>query len=162
MAIIERGAIRSEEAYVHGKMLDHSSWQKGALVLPRNITPSDHDMVFDALGQRALLCELSRPFSQWRELPRAQVMAYVSSILWTENLGILCHHSVPSDSQINTRSDIESFQVMLAPPHDPLLFTEVFVGNQRWQRFVFGWYNKPETIRDCCLKIARKNSSLPA
>jgi len=39
-----RGAIFSQEAYAHAKMLDHSNLRR---ILRRNITPSDIDVVID-------------------------------------------------------------------------------------------------------------------
>jgi len=51
----QRGEIIAEQAYAQGKMLDHSGWTG---FLPRNITPSDIDMVI-ANGQSMMLIEWS-------------------------------------------------------------------------------------------------------
>ena len=147
-----RGAIRNEAAYALGKMLDHKDWQRGEKRLPRCITPSDADMVFDNYGS-GIWCEVSRTRRTWASLERGQRLLYESAILKTNHCAALCKHSVPPDAEreINTRADIESFQIMLWSLHHQTLFlTEVFEGNQRWQDFVFSWYEKPEKMRRYC------------
>ena len=153
-----RGAIINETAYARGKMLDHSSWQNGEITLPRNITPSDIDMTFDNRGN-ILYGELSSKDIDWDDIKNhaiGQFRLYRGTIKQTTNLAILCKHSVPLQDErlIDTRTDIDSFHVMLHNLGNDFLFTEIFYGNSRWQGFVFGWFNNPERIRRSCLKSA--------
>ena len=161
----QRGAIRNIDAYARGKMLDHSSWQLGEQKLPRLITPSDIDMVFDNRGW-ALFCEISRKHSKWSALradAKGQHDTYLSTIKNTVHCAVLCKHSVSLSAEraIDTRNDIESFQVMLYDPRLPLLManTEIFTGNGRWQRFVFRWFESPEQVRLFCVESAVQNEA---
>lgn len=155
----ERGRIRNSEAYARGKMLDHSGWQKGDNKLPRNITPSDIDMVFDNSGD-VLFCEVSSSRVEWKDLDIGQRKTYQNSIRGTDNFAVLCTHAVPLDAgrQINSRQDIQQFQVMVFDPkhRNPFVTTEVFVGNDRWQKFVSVWFNNPSEIRRHCRKNAEQ------
>lgn len=132
-----RGAVFSEQAYAQGKMLDHSEWS-----LPRKITPSDIDMCFDNDG-RVLYCEISRHHSKWPELHIGQIKLYQAAVKSTQNLSVLCKHSVPANRQINTRSDIERFSVMVDCGHFQV--TPVFESG-RWRAFVDGWFKDPEAV----------------
>ena len=76
----------------------------------------------------------------------------------TIHCAVLCKHSVPLSERraIDTRHDIESFQIMIYDPHIPdlLATTEHFVGNDRWQNFVQRWYRSPSSIRTYCIESA--------
>lgn len=133
-----RGAIHTEAAYAQGKMLDNSSWN-----LPRKITPSDFDCVFDN-GGRLVLAEFSSSCSEWGELKYGQRLAYESAIKGTHNLAALCKHGVPPDRQINTRNDVDSFQVMFCVAGD-LVLSPLFDGN-RWGRFIESWFSSPYRV----------------
>ena len=105
-----RGKIYCEQAYAQGKMLDNSSWE-----LPRMITPSDIDLVFDD-GQmgRIIFVELSSSETHWNLLSVGQRRLYSRLVAKGHGkvFAALCKHSVPQDQQINTRNDIDTFQVM--------------------------------------------------
>lgn len=131
------GAIYSERAYALGKMLDHSSWYG---TLTRKITPSDVDMLFDNAG-KIMLCELSSAVSSWSEVQIGQRWLYQSFIKDQPHCAVLCRHNVDPSSgrQINTRFDIQSFQVMVWE-HEQVL-SRVYDGNHYWQRVVELWVN---------------------
>ena len=105
---MKRGAIRVEEAYAQGKMLESSSW-----VLPRNITPSDIDLVFDdGVNEVVVFCEFSSQVTNWTDVAYGQFLLYQAVIRDSANLACLCKHSVPTSSVIDTKNDVDSFQVM--------------------------------------------------
>lgn len=63
-----RGEIEHLDAYIKAKLLDHSGWTSH---LPRNITPSDGDMLIDNAG-RILLIELSTKTESYDKLATGQ------------------------------------------------------------------------------------------
>ena len=135
------GAIYNEQAYAQGKMLDHSGWHGK---LPRGVTPSDIDAVWDNNGD-FIFAELSSSKSTWNDLSRGQVLAYSNLIQHTIDVAVLFTHSVPRDRLINTYSDCASFQVMW--DDSGICLSKVFEG-ERWQRFVRAWFANPLNIRD--------------
>ena len=139
-----RGSIRSEEAYALGKMLDNSSWWTDEPKLPRKITPSDMDLpqiplVFDNNGQ-ILLCELSMVRTQWQEMSSGQRWIFESVLNHANHFAVLCSHNVKPEMgrRINTRYDIQSFQVMLWD--FGIIHSKVVNGNGEWQNFVLQFY----------------------
>ena len=108
----ERGNILVEEAYAQGKMLNHAAWCKGEWKMPRNITPSDIDFAIDNDG-KVLFCELNSSESEWAKLGLGQRLLYRNLIFNSAHLSVLCKHSVPKTKKINTRHDVESFQVLV-------------------------------------------------
>ena len=113
------GSIRLEQAYALGKMLDNSSWWRDEPKLPRGSTPSDTDypmipLLFDNDG-KILLCELSYDKAEWRELSKGTRWKYESLVHHTHNFAVLCRHNVKAETGrlINTRYDVQSFQVMV-------------------------------------------------
>ena len=135
-----RGRIFAEEAYALGKMLDHSGWQN----LPRKITPSDFDMIFDNDGA-ILFCELSSSSSEWKKLSAGQRWAYQSAIRyrvrWFPCLAVLCRHNLNPETgrKIDTMNDVIAFQVML---HDfDFRVSRLIKGNEHWQKFVTAWFS---------------------
>lgn len=141
-----RGAIYAEQAYAQGKMLNNSAWNG---MLPRNITPSDIDLVFDNNGWQ-LLCELSSQTSNWAELKRGQRLLYQGLTIKHRTIGVLLKHSVPKDRQIDTLKDIDSFQVMISGGR----ITEIF-GGERWQRFVEQFYESPVRLHISCYESTK-------
>lgn len=139
----ERGAIRCEQAYAQGKMLNNSAWRK---VLPRNITPSDFDMVFDNAGD-IIFGELSSSTFDWCELETGQRLAYWDAIRGSRNLAVLCKHSISSRYQINTYTDIEAFSVMYDCQGKMSLKT--YKTAKCWQNFITSWFTRsPEWVRE--------------
>lgn len=136
----ERGVPYHVAAYAMGKMLNHGSWQKGENRLRDAITPSDVDLIFDNAG-KILFCEISRHFNNWADLQFGQRFMYESLIRGSKNCAVLCKHSVDWDSNIliDTRHDVECFQPMIYRSGE-ILCCELFRGNERWQRFIFGWF----------------------
>jgi hypothetical protein len=151
-----RGSIFNEEAYKLSKMLDHSSWQKGDQVLPRRITPSDIDMGFlppDGAGfnldnnGNIIFGELTRGFANWLNVRYGQRRFYESCIGHSQHCAALCQHniSIMDNRNIDTRSDIVAFQIMIFD--FGIVVTKPFVGNENWQRFVFQWFQDPVQLR---------------
>lgn len=160
----ERGGIRNADAYARGKMLDHSAWQR-EVPLPNLVTPSDIDMVFDNKGW-ILFCEISSQYAEWPILRESkggtgQVRLYEAAVEDSIHCAVLCKHSVPLVPQrpIDSRADIESFQVMLYDPQHGLLTTELFRGNAVWQRFVHLWFIDTRKVRRGCLQSALKKEA---
>jgi hypothetical protein len=143
----DRGSIRSVEHYQQAKMLDHSSWQKGAPVLPRHITPSDVDMYFDNNG-KIIFCELSTNFPSWESLGKGQRLGYENMIRGTVHCAVVCFHNiVPSDDRlINSRTDICGFQPMICDGTD-FICGDNYSGNELWQQFIFKWFEDPTILR---------------
>lgn len=154
----ERGAIYNEQAYAQGKMIDHSKWQTGEKRLPRNITPSDIDMIFDNRGHQ-LAIELTRGEKKWTEIQAGQRGVMEGFIICPPKLvrlGVLAWHSVAPHQQICSREHIDGFIPVL---HDcgECYVLEPFNGNDRWQRFVFRFYEKPLQLRlDLLRRVAEK------
>jgi hypothetical protein len=135
------GTILHEQAYAQGKMLDHSGWSGK---LPRKITPSDIDFVFDNRGS-FLFGELTKDDLGWAGLNTGQQMLYQHLLNGTSWIAVLCHHSVPSDRQIDTYADIDSFIPMIWA-NGKMYQAERFVGVERWQKFVISWFDDPLKI----------------
>ena len=106
----KRGSVRHAARYKQG--YDHSGW---ASVLPRKITPSDIDVVFDnLLNGRQLFCEFTSREALWTEKAHGQRVMY-QQVLRTTNYSsasVLCFHSVPSNMPIDSLKDVNSFHVM--------------------------------------------------
>jgi len=131
-----RGVIRCEEAYAQGKMLDNSAWN----YLPRGITPSDIDLVFDNAG-RMLICELSRHHARWGALRKhapGQVSLY-EILVRRGCTAALLKHSVPSTQTICSRNDIDSFAIMKRNG-DGLFISEKPRDGSEWPAFVDDWF----------------------
>ena len=135
---IKPGAIHSLEAYAQGKMLDHSGWYG---ILPRGITPSDIDTVFDNKGD-ILFCELSRHHPIWSDLSRGQLMLYFNAIgPVSKHFAVLLKHSVDG-RQIDTMKDVDSFHVMIRKGQDILFWPdrEQTASGDRWRKFAPSWF----------------------
>ena len=105
-----RGEIRNKARYFQG--FNHCSW---ANVLPRNITPSDIDVVFDnARNARQLFCEYTSNGELWTDKPYGQRCMYMQALQTNNyaNACVLCSHSVPANQEIDSMRDVDSFHVM--------------------------------------------------
>ena len=122
----QRGDIFSTPAYAQGKMLDHSGWK-----LPRNITPSDVDMVIDNDGS-IIYGELSSWCSHWAGIKEGQRRLYQNAIRDGKHCAVLCRHSVKPEErrQIDTCYDIESFEAMFWEPGGPIWLRRFFLGRR--------------------------------
>lgn len=140
----QRGWIFAEDAYAQGKMLNHGGWNG---VLPRLITPSDVDMVFDNNG-KIIFIELSRVRSSWQEVTKGQRLLYENLIRGGAHCACLCKHNVPAAIQIDTRYDVDSFQIMVWDYG--LVYSKTYSGTL-WEKFVSdGWFgstNGPLFVR---------------
>lgn len=127
------GKILCEEAYAQGKMVNSEAWSD---LLPRGITPSDADLIFDSNG-KILMTELSRTKRRWRDIARGQFILYQNFIMAGRGdiVAALAKHSVHGRA-ICSVSDIDSFQVMFLHQgmSSPAL-TSVIDGD-RWKEFV--------------------------
>lgn len=141
-----RGAIYAPAAYAQGKMVDHSSWQRGDWVLPRKITPSDIDFTFlpdqsqfvlDNNGS-LIYGELTRGFANWLNVRYGQRLLYENCIRHGPHCAVICQHNVPTTEQIDSRSDVLAFQVMVFD--FKFVRTEVYTDNLRWQNFIKAWF----------------------
>lgn len=104
-----RGNIICEAAYAQGKMLKSGSWR-----LARGITPSDIDFVVESQGC-FLWAELTRYAADWNNLKTGQRRLYDAlAKLPGANVICLAHHSVATDRQIDTYTDIEFVDVRWA------------------------------------------------
>lgn len=130
----KRGQIYHERNYLRSKLLDHSDW---AAMLPRRITPSDIDFVFDDDG-RILLSELSSSISTWSGIKAGQRRLYESMVKAGKGdiYAVLAHHA--DVETINTTKHIRSFQVMYLD-NGHITFTGVRPGNE-WVPFVMAFY----------------------
>lgn len=143
------GAIRCEQAYALGKMLDHSSWQRGDKIV-RLSTPSDIDACWDNRG-RVIFGEFSSECFEWRQVEKGQIGLYQSVIRDTPHCAVLCRHnvSVRDNRPIDSKEDVRSFQVMV---YDyGFLVTDV-LPESRWPRFVTSWFKDPLKVRRYVLK----------
>ena len=129
----QRGWIFAEDAYAQGKMLNHGGWNG---VLPRRITPSDIDIVFDNVGQ-IIFGELSRSRSCWQQTAPGQRLVYENLIKTGAHCACLCRHSVPASIQIDTRCDIDTFQIMIWDYG--FVYSKILSGAS-WQKFVTAWF----------------------
>lgn len=141
MAEKTQGEIMCEMAYAQGKMLNNSGWYG---VLPRNITPSDIDMVIDNNGD-CLFCEISRHNNEWTQLGPGQLWLYKNMIDFSRSIAVLWKHSVPQDEQIDTFTMCDSFQVMYGGQGEGFHLTKQFKGG-RWVDFVKAWFNDPRIV----------------
>jgi hypothetical protein len=125
------------EAYAQGKMLDHSGWR-----LPRGITPSDIDMVFENRpeGGASLVGELSSSCSAWSTIDKAQRDVYLSLIRNQMHCAVLCKHSVRPElgRLIRTDSDVESYELIAWD--FGFVYSGIITGNAHWQRLVQQWF----------------------
>lgn len=139
-----RGAIHNEEAYIRGKMLDHSSWQKGEKIV-RLITPSDIDACWDNNG-KTILAEFSSTETEWSKLERGQRWLYESCIKNTPHVAVLCKHCVGlhEERQINSKTDVTHFQVML---HDHEFLRTRVLDGKHWPKFVDQWMQDSMKLR---------------
>lgn len=140
------GEIYSAEAYAQGKMLDHSSWQDHP-TLPRGITPSDIDVVFDNAGN-VLFVELSSSTAKWADLAFGQRRVYEAVIWETKHCAIVCRHNVSLQDgrRIDSRQDIIACQPMLFDD-GAIWVCPVIEGNSKWQGLVRQWYEHPLYVR---------------
>lgn len=136
----QRGSVRHAERYRQG--YDHSGW---ASVLPRRITPSDIDVVFDDyLHGRQLFCEFTSRDLVWTDKPPGQRMLYERLLKSGSPASacVLCSHDVPAESLINTTQHVTSFHVMRYTPKG-IVFSpgdhQTFDGSL-WVDFVKSFY----------------------
>lgn len=144
----QRGNILVEQAYAQGKMLEHGGWNG---LLPRHITPSDADFIFDNRGN-VIFCELSSSCSRWRELSIGQLLLYKSLCYEPtqhHHLSILLSHSVPSSRKIDTRRDIETFQIMLQVGSTVKIVKEVYKRDDgfNFDAVVDLWFSNPKLVK---------------
>jgi hypothetical protein len=147
------GDIRSVQAYQQGKMLQNGGWHG---ILPRNITPSDIDLVFDDRNHgRIMFCEVSRK-SHWSECDYGQRTLYEALV----RLGArrvfcaLLTHNVSPVKNIDTTKDIVSYNLMFYL-NGNIGLSDVLAGGEKWvdlvNRFYSGedfyrWLKEPLTV----------------
>jgi hypothetical protein len=142
VSFVAPGAIRNLDRY--RQLYDHSGWYGK---LPNKITPSDIDVVFDNKNHgRILFCEFTSAEATWDKKPYGQRIAYMQLLRTTaqKHAAVLCLHHVPSDKQIDTVLDVDSFHVMriLDKEKGVVLMPsshEVYDGS-KWLDFVKSFY----------------------
>lgn len=143
-ANVPRGAIRHRERYSQG--YDHSEWGR---ILPRKITPSDVDVVFDnMLNARQMFCEFTSSFRLWSQKPRGQRLLYQQLLSTSnyQNASVLCYHEVEPSRNIRTAEDVISFHVMRKVNGRVCLFPEENrpYRGENWIEFVKSFYGVSE------------------
>lgn len=129
------GSIMCREAYAQGKMLNHSGWSG---LLARGITPSDIDFYVESSGCY-LFAEFSRECVELDCLPRGQHLAYTRLSRRPNGDAVaICRHSVPSDREIDTKTDVEACTVYFASGTKSVLLC-----NDQWQQLVTKWAADP-------------------
>jgi len=107
-----RGEVRYRDRF--SQQIEHNGWCD---VLPRSITPSDIDVVFDNMRlARTLFCEFSSAVSVWGGKQNGQRYLY-QQLLKTNNYKngcVLCRHNVPVERNVNSFNDVVSFHLMRA------------------------------------------------
>ena len=135
-----RGEVRHRARFA--QQIEHNGWCD---VLPRSITPSDIDVVFDnMMRSRTLFCEFSSAVFLWDGKEKGQRYLY-QQLLKTnnyQNACVLCHHNVPIEKNVNSLRDVVSFHVMRA--NRGLIYflpseSEAFPGTL-WVDFVNSFY----------------------
>jgi hypothetical protein len=137
--MVTRGAVRNEALYRQG--YDHSAWGD---ILPRRITPSDIDVVFDNLERaRVLFCEFTRN-ECWADKPFGQRTLYMQLLRTNnyQNACVLCHHCVDG-RDIDSLTDVQSFHVMRCN-NGEIEYMEVIDGCL-WGEFVKAFYGLENT-----------------
>ena len=139
------GRIYCEQAYAQGKMLDSSGWDG---FLPRGITPSDIDHVFDNNGQMIFM-EVTSRFATWEELESenlGQWLLYRNLILSCRrpSVAVLWLHDTPHNLQIDTLRGCVSFSVLSLCRGD--LHRTTPLSGDRWPDFVWAWFTKTRQV----------------
>jgi hypothetical protein len=136
-----RGEVRHPARFA--QQVVHAGWNG---VLPRKITPSDIDVVFDnKLLARTLFCEFSCVAALWRDKEYGQQCLY-QQLLKTNNYrngSVLCYHRIPVEKNVNSFTDVISFHVMRANRGFVYFLpseTETFPGTI-WVDFVKSFYD---------------------
>jgi hypothetical protein len=155
----KRGKIYDLVAYAQGKLVDCSGWadreKYGQDVLPRKITPSDIDVVFnpgtfmfDNAGH-VLLAELSTQTNIWSKTSYGQYLSAQSLVKAGQGkiASVLAYHQTPKEQLIDLRESVESFSLMyfVSPTY---ACTDVHKGNERWQKFVLAWFDDAAHLVD--------------
>jgi len=101
-----RGEVKHRARFA--QQVEHNGWCD---ILPRNITPSDIDVVFDnMLMTRMLFCEFSSAVSLWGCKSGGQRYLY-QQLLKTNNYRngcVLCRHNVSVERNVNSLNDAVS------------------------------------------------------
>ena len=139
-AMERRGTVKYRDRFA--QQVEHDGWCD---ILPRNITPSYIDVVFDNMRlARVLFCEFSSAVSLWGGKPGGQRYLY-QQLLKTNNYKngcVLCRHDVPVERNVNSFKDVVSFHVMRASAGLVYFMpseTEYFPG-ALWVDFVKSFY----------------------
>ena len=136
-----RGVVKHRARFA--QQIEHIGWDG---VLPKKITPSDIDVVFDNMRlARVLFCEFSSVVSTWGGKKAGQRYLY-QQLLRTNNYKngcALCRHDVPVERNVNSFNDVVSFHVMRVSSKGLVYFmpseTEPFPGTL-WVDFVKSFY----------------------
>lgn len=153
---MKRGDIYNYDLYLQSKTLDHSEWR-----LPRCITPSDIDMVFDNAG-KILFCDLKNHHCTWDDLSVGQRKLYEAIVrngAGTQFVALL-HHSAPATQKfIRTVSDIEEFQLIYWKDNE-IKVSQMFPGSY-WRVYVEEiFYGIKKTTQDEFNKFLRDTGQM--
>jgi hypothetical protein len=134
------GIIYNPDLYSKTQNMSSAGW---AGILPRHITPSDIDMIFDNRG-KLLFCEYKSFDCKWEDLSTGQKALYQHII---EN-GVrddgkhkhsvaLCYHSLPEGRDIDTRRDVISFR-WIYWNNGKIVQSPIMTD---WTKFIKWWYS---------------------
>lgn len=135
-----RGGIECPELYVRAKMLDHTDWVDH---LPRNITPSDIDMVFDNRG-RIIQIELSPSIDKWEFLQVGQRELHFSYVRAGKGAisAVIARHNTPPDRYINSYKDVISWTLAYYDQKTKDISFRYFIHEPpiTWPAFISWWF----------------------
>ena len=141
-------SIRDQAGFRQMVLTD--SWQDGECRLARKIRGSDVDVYFHTRsdGGAFLDCEFKRDVSTWRELlekNRAQVEAFAGRVKLGHTLAALCKHSVPTTRDIDSRHDVDSYNLMCFDSVRVQVSKKVLDG-ATWFDFVDSFVRNPAAV----------------
>lgn len=143
--MFKRGGVYNEARYRQG--YDHTAW---ASILPRRITPSDIDVVFDnMMHQRSLFCEFSAECVLWKQKKLGQRLSYQQQVMGSQykHCAVLCNHEVPPERAIRSLDDVLSFHVMKRSGSKVVFLPDEnrAYGGELWRSFVQSFYGQGDT-----------------
>jgi hypothetical protein len=139
-----RGSIHTPEAYAQGKMLDHSKWNGQ---LPRNITPSDVDMVVNS-GRCTMFIELSTSADNWPALSRGQGQLYSALVKSAPDLHLaaLCYHETPVTKQIDTMNGLITCSLLISKKDGTMMWGHSINQQYQWPQIVCHFCHSPAKV----------------
>lgn len=133
------GGIQCPDLYARAKMLNNTGWLNK---LPRGITPSDIDLVFENKG-RTLLVELSPTIRDWKFVAAGQRGVYETQVLQQRGAcaSVIARHETEYDKYIDTLRDIKDWELMYWDSDRSAPAYRVYGPEDgTWEEFVLWWF----------------------